>query len=376
MAERYFGDLTGYASAEQRLFAECVERASHGADLHFPLRIKTEVNVPFLPQDGRGPMIVGGAINIDMPLPIKAVTDTLVIRTWSVKDGDASSAERKEIPVFVSDEYSMGIERSRSAGMAIPDYIRAIAARWLETDIEAALRATAQDRINLREVAADVEDDLLRITVHVDDAGTAILAKKQEVPRFILVADPIAGPKHHYGLALATAGNTGWMYGWVEEFLSFPLGDYRQADAVRNALVAEHCPEHGDFGYDWTDARLFDGRDFVDHHEGLIQLANSENDLASAVFEFGKELAHALPSGSKARRDILAAVRQSPDETDVLEACGLAQDEHPDAYKAFLETAGWDYRFDPFDVVGMKRRYAMGLPLHDAPASSNRTPGF
>lgn len=187
---------------------------------------------------------------------------------------------------------------------------------------------------------------------------------------------PSLGLKHHFGLALATAGKIRWMYPWVKEFLSFPLGDHRQADAVRNALVAEHCPERGDFGYDWTDARLFDGKDFVDYHERLIQLSNSENDLASAVFEFGKELAHALPSGSKARSGILAAVRQSPEETDVLEACGLAQDEHPDAYKAFLEAAGWDYSFDPLDIVTLKRRYEMDIPLQNGPETSHRTPGL
>lgn len=397
MTDRYFGDLTGYTSAEQRLFADCVKRASHGADLFFPLRIKSEVNVPFLPQDGRGPMIVGASIKLDLPLPIRAETDSLVIRTWSVKDGDASSAERKETPVFVSDEFSVGIERGQSAGMAIPEYVRAIAARWLETDIEAALRATddgrplpavvtsramreratGEDRINLERVASNVEAELRTISVHVDDIGTAIVARRQEVPKLILVADPISGPKHHYGLALATAGNTGWMYGWVKEFLSFPLGDYRQGDAVRNALVTKYCPDHdSDFGYDWTDTRLWDGTGFVDHHEGLIQLANSENDLASAIFEFGKELAQALPSGSTARRDILAAVRESPEESDVIEACDLAQAEHPEACKSFLEAAGWDFGFDPLDVVTMKRRYSMGLPLNDEPAASYRGPGL
>ena len=31
---------------------------------------------------------------------------------------------------------------------------------------------------------------------------------------------------------------------------------------------------------------------------------------------------------------------RSPDESDVIEACDLAQNEHPEVYKAFLETAG------------------------------------
>ena len=104
-------------------------------------------------------------------------------------------------------------------------------------------------------------------------------------------------------------------------------------------------------------------------------MANND-DLASAIFEFGKELAHALPSGSEARRVILAAIRQSPDETDVIEACDLAQTDHPEAYKAFLEAAGWDYGFEPLDMVTLKRRYAIGLPLEDEPPSSHRAPGF
>lgn len=108
----------------------------------------------------------------------------------------------------------------------------------------------------------------------------------------------------------------------------------------------------------------------MDHHKELARRTNSEDDLALAAFEFRQGV------GTEARRDILVAVRQSPEETDVLEACGLAQDEHPDAYKAFLEAAGWDYSFDPLDIVTLKRRYEMDIPLQNGPETSHRTPGL
>jgi hypothetical protein len=59
-----------------------------------------------------------------------------------------------------------------------------------------------------------------------------------------------------------------------------------------------------------------------------------------AIFEYGRDLAKTMPSGSTARRDILAAVRESPEVSDVIEACDLAQGEHPEIYNAFLESAG------------------------------------
>jgi hypothetical protein len=224
-------------------------------------------------------------------------------------------------------------------------------------------RATGEDRISVPAIVKNVENELRNITVHVDNLGTSVLARKQDVPSYVLVADPIMGPTHHFGIALSGPSNTGWMYGWMRELLSFPLGDYRQADAIRNELVSRYCPDHEEFGYDWTDARLQDANGLIDHHEELLRLADKEGALELAILEFGKELGRAMPSGSEARHNILAAVRQSPDAGDVMEACSIAQNEHPEVYKTFLEAAGWDFDFDPMDMMELKRQYAMGVPL-------------
>jgi hypothetical protein len=58
----------------------------------------------------------------------------------------------------------------------------------------------------------------------------------------------------------------------------------------------------------------------------------------SLIYEGFRDVMWGIPQ-SAARLDIITAVRQSPDDSDVLEACGLAQTEHPVAYKAFLEAA-------------------------------------
>ena len=132
MTERYpFGPPVGQLSVEQRLFEECVKRASQGEDVIFPLRIKKDVSVPFIPQDGRDPMIVDASIGVDLRLRIIAERDELAIHSWSLEDGDAGSATCVETPVFVRDGFSMGGERGHSAGMAIPDYLREIAVKWL-----------------------------------------------------------------------------------------------------------------------------------------------------------------------------------------------------------------------------------------------------
>jgi hypothetical protein len=186
------------------------------------------------------------------------------------------------------------------------------------------------------------------------------------------------GKKHFYGLALTETGNTAWMDEWMREFLTFPLGDYEGADSVRTTLVRQYCPKFDDsYGYDQMDARVEveDGivSRHVSRHDGLLALDPSDKSLANGIRDFGGRFAMALPSGVKARKDILMTLREAPDEEDVIKACDAAQREHPDTYAAFLEAAGWDFPFDPLELVVLKRRYAMGLPLEEKPVPTSPT---
>lgn len=373
-----FGDLAPKASAEQRLFDECVRQAARGRLVDYPLSVRETARVPFVPDDSRAAAIIEKEIAIDLIIPVgPEKDDALTIRSRKANGSDASSSFELRTPIWVGEVFSVGVGSRKPRDMGIPDYLAKSAQEWMATGIETALKAGKRGWDGIREVEGDIRSSLSRISIMVDEIGTPSIAQEQDVPRFLLVEDPIMGKDHFYNLTLTDPKNTAWMDDWMREFLSFPLGDYEGADAIRTALVRQHCPRYDDgYGYDQMDARVVDEDDvIIGRHDALLALDPPHESLAAGIWDFGKHLAMALPSGVKARKDILATLREAPDEEDVIEACDLALREHPDAYTAFLEVAGWDFPFDPLDVVVLKRRYAMGLPLEEDAAPTKPKTG-
>jgi hypothetical protein len=323
-------------------------------------------------------MIIEREIALDLKIPVgPEKDDALTIRSRKANGGDASSGTERRTSIWVGEVFSVGVGTRKPRDMGIPDYLAKSAAEWMATGIETALQAGKRGWDGIRELDGDIREAMSRISIMVDEIGTPSITQTQDVPRFLLVEDPIFGKDHFYGLAMTEARNTAWMDDWMREFLSFPLGDYEGANAIRTALVRQHCPKFEDgCGYDQMDAKVEDEEGIVGRHDALLALDPSDESLAAGVRDFGRRLAMALPSGVKARKDILMTLREAPDDEDVIEACDLAQREHPDAYIAFLEAAGWDFPFDPLDVVVLKRRSAMRLPLENnaGPSLGSRPP--
>jgi hypothetical protein len=371
-----FGDLAPKGSADQRLFDECVVQAARGRSLYFPLSIRETARVPFVPDNSEAATILEKPIAFDLVIRVfPEAGERLTIR--SREPNDASSGVERRVAVWVGEEFSVGVGLRKPRGMGIPDYLAKSAVEWMETGIEAALKAGNPGWEGIRGLEGDIAQAVGRISIMVDDIGTASITQKQDVPRLLLVEDPIFGKDHFYSLALTETKNTAWMDDWMRELLTFPLGDYEGADAIRTALVRQHCPKFDDtYGYDHVDARIEDeDRVIIGRHDGLLSLDPSGKSLAAGIRDFGQRLAMALPPGNTARKDILMTLREAPDEEDVIEACDVARREHPDVYTAFLEAAGWDHPFDPLDVVVLKRRYAVGLPPEEWYAPVSLAPG-
>ncbi|MCS4088623.1 hypothetical protein [Rhizobium sp. BK176] len=358
-----FGDLAAKPSAEQRLFDECVRQTVRGRRIDFPLVIRETARIPFVPDDSHPAMIVERELDVHLVIPVLPMEgDALVIRSRKA----AGPGKERRMRVWVGETFAVDVGSRKPEDMGFPEYIAKTAVEWIEAGVDAALKAGEKTWDGIRELDGDMREALSRISVVVDETGTPSLAQEQDVPRFLLVPDPIMGKKHFYSLTLTEARNTAWMDEWMREFLTFPLGDYEGAASVRMALVRQHCPKFDDgYGYEQMDARVEYEEDIVSRHDFLLALDPSDESLAAGIREFGRRFAMALPSGVDARKDILMTLREAPDEEDVIEACDAAQRKSPDVYSAFLEAAGWDFPFDPLDIVALKRRYAMGLPLDE-----------
>jgi hypothetical protein len=351
--------MNGAETAEGRVFKACLDLARQGEPTSFKLAVNETITAAYTPRDGSQPRVVTKNLTFQMDIPVRADTH-LVIRRYDHETDELGVTEpplKLERELWIAGETCW--EKSKQFHKIYKDpmtYLRMQAAQWATKALERALEEPDADIARAFDGITDgIMDIIGTIAFQSDGGGGAMVERLSGVPQLVIVPAPVFGPTTYLNLMSTEEAipNSDWQ----QLLLSFQLSDGKDAEIVRDALVADYCPDYDEeYSYNWVDTALFDGNKFGSREERLdeIRLQDYENPVIKGL----RALSFALKSeglmDANAQADFEVALTGGGDFEDYRSVVQSVRDANEEGFKAFLGANGWNFAFDPLDVAEIR----------------------